>query len=49
MSIEIIPEWMTNLDDEDMAFIKRLAINDKLDFETAKILVTEYKKIKRGE
>lgn len=99
MSIEIIPEWMINLDDEDIAFIKRfilssgslkeiakqyevtyptvrlrldkliqkiqisddaanepyislikrLAINDKLDFDTAKILVTEYKKTKKGE
>lgn len=96
MSIEIIPEWMANLDDEDIAFIKkfllasgslkeiatqygvtyptvrlrldkliqkikisentanepyislvkRLAVNDKLDFETAKLLITEYKKTK---
>jgi hypothetical protein len=94
MSIEIIPDWMSNLDDEDMVFvkkfilssgslkdmaneyqvtyptvrlrldkliqkinlsednakdsyislIKRLAINDKLDFDTAKILINEYKK-----
>lgn len=93
-----IPEWMENLDDEDVAFIKkflvasgslkemakqydvtyptvrlridrliqkiqlsteaekdpyislikRLALNDKLDFDTAKILITEYKK-KMGE
>lgn len=98
MAIEIIPEWMTNLDDEDVAFIKkfimasgslkeianqynvtyptvrlrldkliqkiqisedsesepyialikRLAVNDKLDFDTAKILISEYKKNKRG-
>lgn len=96
MAIEIVPEWMTNLDDEDLSFIKkfilssgslkeiakqyevtyptvrlrldrliqkiqiseenanepyislikRLAVNDKLDFETAKILVSEYKKMK---
>jgi hypothetical protein len=26
-----------------------LAVNEKLDFDTAKILITEYKKIKRGE
>jgi hypothetical protein len=98
MGIEIVPEWMTNLDDEDMAFIKkflmasgslkeiakqyevtyptvrlrldkliqkiqlsestesdpyialikRLAVNDKLDFEAAKLLISEYKKIGRG-
>ena len=96
MAIEIIPEWMANLDDEDLSFIKnfimasgslkeiakqydvtyptvrlrldrliqkiqisedvesepyvslikRLALNDKIDFETAKILVSEYKKEK---
>jgi hypothetical protein len=96
MAIEIVPEWMTNLEDEDVAFIKkflqasgslkevakqygvtyptvrlrldkliqriqiweetanepyiglikRLAVNDKLDFDTAKILITEYKKQK---
>lgn len=96
MAIEIVPEWMANLDDEDLSFIKnfilssgslkeiakqyevtyptvrlrlnrliqkiqisednanepyislikRLAVNDKLDFETAKILVSEYKKMK---
>lgn len=94
MSIEIIPEWMVNLDDEDVSFvkkfiiasgslkeiatqygvtyptvrlrldkliqkiqisedttnepyialIKRLAVNERLDFDTAKILITEYKK-----
>lgn len=98
MPIEIIPEWMRNLEDEDIAFIKkfvlasgslkevanqygvtyptvrlrldkliqkiqineqganepyialikRLAVNEKLDFDTAKILITEYKRI-RGE
>ena len=96
MPIEIIPEWMTNLEDEDVTFIKkflqasgslkevakcygvtyptvrlrldrliqkiqigevsnsepyialikRLVVNDKLDFDTAKVLITEYKKVK---
>lgn len=99
MSIEIIPEWMENLDDEDISFIKRfilasgslkevakeynvtyptvrlrldkliqkiqinekeadepyiglikrLAIKDKIDFDTAKILINEYKKLKKEE
>ncbi|MFB0972861.1 MAG: DUF2089 family protein [Neofamilia sp.] len=94
MAIEIVPEWMINLEDEDVAFIKNfilasgslkeiakeygvtyptvrlrldrliqkieinesteqdsyvnlikpLALDDKLDFETSKILVKEYKK-----
>lgn len=29
-----------------IALIKRLAINDKIDFDTAKILISEYKNIK---
>lgn len=99
MPIEVIPEWMVNLDDEDVVFIKnflqasgslkeiaakygvtyptvrlrldkliqkiqlsesatgdpfitlvkRLAVNDKLDFDTAKILVAEYKKTRESE
>jgi hypothetical protein len=99
MSIEMIPEWMTNLDDEDTAFIKRfllasgslkemakqydvtyptvrlrldkliqkiqirekgekdpyiatikrMVINDKLDFDTAKVLISEYKKTVEGK
>lgn len=94
MALQVIPEWIVNLDDEDVSFIKRfllasgslkemakqyqvtyptvrlrldkliqkikinddtenepyialikrLAINDKLDFDTAKILISEYKK-----
>ena len=94
MAIEIVPEWMVNLDDEDVSFIKkfimasgslkevakqygvtyptvrlrldkliqkiqisedtanepyialikRLAVNEKIDFDTAKILINEYKK-----
>ena len=98
MAIEIVPDWMTNLEDEDLVFIKnfllssgslkeiarqygvtyptvrlrldkliqkikisegtennpyialikRLAINDKLDFDTAKILINEYKKMKEA-
>jgi len=99
MAIEIVPEWMINLDDEDLSFmkkfimasgslkevatnysvtyptvrlkldrliqkiqigedignepyialIKRLAINEKVDFATAKILISEYKKIQKRE
>ena len=95
MAIEIIPEWMAGLEDEDIAFIKkfllasgslkevaqqygvtyptvrlrldkliqkiqisedtsnepyvslvkRMVVNDKIDFDTAKILIAEYKKI----
>lgn len=97
MAIEIVPEWMANLDDEDVTFIKkfilasgslkeianqygvtyptvrlrldriiqkiqisedtanepyialikRLAVNEKIDFETAKILINEYKKTQK--
>lgn len=99
MGIDVVPEWMTNLDDEDVSFIKkfllasgslkeianqyavtyptvrlrldrliqkiqisedtanepyislikRLAVNDKVDFETAKLLISEYKKVKGAE
>lgn len=99
MTIEIVPEWMMNLDDEDVSFIKkfllasgslkeiakqyevtyptvrlrldkliqkiqmsedtanepyislikRLALNDKVDFDTAKLLISEYKKMKGAE
>ena len=95
MPLEIIPEWMVNLEDEDVIFIKkflqasgslkemarqygvtyptvrlrldkliqkiqisedvsnepyvslikRMVVNDKIDFDTAKILIAEYKKI----
>lgn len=98
MAIEIVPEWMINLDEEDIVFIKkfiqasgslkevasqygvtyptvrlrldrliqkilineetasepyiglikRMVINEKLDFDTAKILISEYKKSKGG-
>ena len=97
MALEMLPEWMTNLDDEDAAFIKkfvlasgslkemarqydvtyptvrlrldkliqkiqlsedtagdpyialvkRMAINDTIDFDTAKVLIAAYKKTKR--
>ena len=30
-----------------LALIKRLAVNEKMDFDTAKVLMTEYKKTKR--
>ncbi|OGO92244.1 MAG: hypothetical protein A2Y17_09075 [Clostridiales bacterium GWF2_38_85] len=93
--MEVIPDWMQNLDDEDMNFIKKfilssgslkeianlysvtyptvrlkldkviqkinisentskepyialikqLAINEKIDFDTAKLLINQYKKI----
>ena len=99
MPINVVPDWLASLDDEDVSFIKkfitssgslkeiagiyevtyptvrlrldrliqkirisedttnepfvslikRLAVNDKLDFDTAKILISEYKKIKKGE
>lgn len=99
MAIEIVPEWMTALEDEDVVFIKkfllasgslkevarqygvsyptvrlrldrliqkiqisedtgsepyivlikRLAVSDKIDFDTAKILTTEYKRLKKEE
>ncbi len=94
MPIEVVPEWMLNLEDEDVVFIKRflqasgslkevasqygvtyptvrlrldrliqkiqisdefanepyialvkrMVINEKIDFEAAKILIAEYKK-----
>ncbi len=97
MALQVIPEWIVNLDDEDVSFIKkfllasgslkemarqyevtyptvrlrldrliqkirinddtesepyialikRLAINDRLDFDTAKILISEYKKTRK--
>lgn len=99
MPMEIVPEWMANLEDEDLAFIKkfllasgslkkmadqydvsyptvrlrldrliqkiqisedtanepyislikRLAVNEKVDFDTAKLLIAEYKKVKGRE
>ncbi|PXW91015.1 uncharacterized protein DUF2089 [Streptohalobacillus salinus] len=99
MQTEIVPEWMANLDDQDIAFIKkfilssgslkeiakvygvtyptvrlrldkliqkiqiseetanepyislikRLAVDEKIDFDTAKILINEYKKTKKEE
>ena len=98
MALQVIPEWIVNLDDEDVSFIKkflfasgslkemakqyevtyptvrlrldrliqkiklsddtenepyialikRLAINEKLDFDTAKVLISEYKKVRGG-
>jgi hypothetical protein len=95
MTIELVPEWMTNLEDEDVVFIKRflqasgslkemakqygvtyptvrlrldkliqkiqisedvsnepfvalikrMVVNDRIDFDSAKILISEYKKI----
>jgi hypothetical protein len=95
MTIDVVPEWMINLEEEEVIFIKkfllasgslkeiaqqysvtyptvrlrldkliqkilinedsqnepyvalikRLAVGDKLDFDTAKILISEYKKV----
>ena len=99
MSISVVPEWMAELDEEDVAFIrrfllasgslkevageygvsyptvrlrldrliqkirlgedraadpyvaliKRLAVSDKVDFDAAKILISEYKKQKETD
>ena len=35
--------------DPYVALIKRLAVNDRLDFDTAKILITEYRKLRKEE
>ena len=98
MALQVIPEWMADLEDEDVTFVKKfllasgslkemarqygvtyptvrlrldrliqkiklsedtekepyialikqLALNDKPDFETAKLLIAEYKKAKGG-
>ncbi len=98
MSINMMPTWMENLEEEDVSFIKnfilssgslkeiakqyqvtyptvrlrldrliqkiklseendkepyvslvkRLAVDDKIDFNTAKVLISEYKKMKEG-
>lgn len=97
-ALQVIPEWMADLEDEDVTFVKKfllasgslkemarqygvtyptvrlrldrliqkiklsedtekepyialikqLTLNDKLDFETAKLLIAEYKKAKGG-
>ena len=99
MSVEMLPDWMAELEEEDLAFIKRfllssgslkevagaygvtyptvrlrldrliqkirlsedaaadpyiatikrLAVNERLDFDTAKLLISEYKKTRSGE
>ena len=98
MSIEVLPEWMAGLEEEDVVFIKkfilasgslkemaaqygvtyptvrlrldrliqkiqisedtaadpyiatikRLVVSEKLDFDTAKVLISEYKKTRHG-
>ena len=35
--------------DPYIATIKRLAVNERLDFDTAKLLISEYKKVRSGE
>lgn len=99
MALDVVPDWMAGLEEEDLSFIKRfllasgslkeiakqygvtyptvrlrldkliakirvaedtanepfialvkrLAINDKLDLDTAKILISEYKKAQGGQ
>ena len=99
MALSALPDWLTDLDEEDLAFIrkfvlssgslkemaqlygvtyptvrlrldrliqrirlretaaadpyidlvKRLALDDRLDFDTAKLLISEYKKIKKED
>lgn len=98
MAIEIVPDWMADLDDDEVNFlknfllasgslkevaglygvtyptvrlrldkliqkvringdtagdpfislVKRLAVDDRLDFDTAKILIEAYKKVQKG-
>ena len=48
------PPWIEGGEREGeepyIALIKRLAVDDKLDFDTAKILISEYRKqLKQGE
>ena len=35
--------------DPYIALVKRLALDDRLDFDTAKLLISEYKKIKKED
>jgi hypothetical protein len=99
MAVENLPDWMSNLDEEDLSFIKkfmlssgslkeiarqysvtyptvrlrldrliqkirigedvatepyvalikRLAVNDRIDFDTAKILISEYRKNRKPD
>ncbi len=35
--------------DPYVSLVKRLAVDDKLDFDTAKVLITEYRKTKEAE
>lgn len=98
MAIDLVPEWMSNLEEEDLAFIKRfvlasgslkeiareygvtyptvrlrldrliqkilmgeqtaqepyialikrMAVDDKIDFDTAKLLIAEYKRTQKN-
>jgi hypothetical protein len=32
-----------------ISLIKRMAVNEKMDFDTAKLLISEYRKIGKGE
>lgn len=42
MSIEIIPEWMVNLEEEDMAFIKKFLLASGSLKEVAKVYEVTY-------
>lgn len=98
LAIDVVPDWMVNLEDEDIVFIKkflmasgslktmakqydvtyptvrlrldrliqkiqiseetanepyislikRMVVNEKIDFDTAKVLISEYKKMKNN-
>ncbi len=37
----------TNASEPYIALIKRMAVNEKIDFDTAKILISEYKKVSK--
>lgn len=39
----------TIAEDPFIALVKKLAVDDRFDFDTAKLLVTQYKKMKKGE
>ena len=76
MAIDVVPQWMTGLEEEEVTYptvrlrldrliqkiqmnedtaedpfvslVKRLALKDKMDLDTAKVLIAAYKK-EKGE
>ena len=80
MAIEVMPEWLASLDEEDVSFIKKfvlasgslkevagiygvtyptvrlrldrliqkIRLGEQADFDTAKLLINEYKKLREG-